>query len=88
MALCVQSDILFVFGSYPKVLQSKYHSKLGVVNSLPVTFLMDDVVTRCYFWFAHDSLGSLFFCFESGQKLRGDKEGTRFRGVKVGNLIQ
>lgn len=55
MALCVWSDKLFVFGSDPKVLQDKRHSKLGVVNSLPVIFLMNTVVTMCYLWVAHDS---------------------------------
>lgn len=55
MALCVWSEMLFLFGSDPKVLQDKCHSKLGVVNSLPVIFLMNTVVTMCYFCVAHDS---------------------------------
>lgn len=55
MALCVWSEMLFLFGSDPKVLQDKCHSKLGVVNSLPVIFLMSTVVTMCYFCVAHDS---------------------------------
>lgn len=38
MALCVRSDMFFLFGSYPKVLQNKYHSNLGVVITSQLHF--------------------------------------------------
>lgn len=54
MALCVWWE-MFVFDSDPEVLQNKYHTKLGVLNGVPITFLLNTIVTMCYFRFAHDS---------------------------------